>query len=67
MLMLSRKLGDEILIGDNIRLVVNRIVGNRVMLGIAAPHDVHIVRGELAQHRPPAAANTQDRPLAAAT
>ena len=37
MLMLSRKLGDEILIGDNIRLVVNRIVGNRVMLGIAAP------------------------------
>jgi len=47
MLVLSRKVGEEILIGDNIRLVVNRLAGNRVTIGIAAPDDVHIVRGEL--------------------
>ena len=47
MLVLSRKSGEEIVIGDNIRLVVNRISGNRVTIGIKAPSDVHIVRGEL--------------------
>lgn len=47
MLVLSRKAGEEIIIGDDIRLVVNRISGNRVTIGIAAPHDIHIVRGEL--------------------
>lgn len=47
MLVLSRKAGEEILIGDNIRLVVNRVSGNRVTIGIAAPDDVHIIRGEL--------------------
>lgn len=47
MLVLSRKSGEEVYIGDNIRLVVNRISGNRVTIAIAAPDDVHIVRGEL--------------------
>ena len=47
MLVLSRKAGEEIIIGDNIKLVVNRISGNRVTIGIQAPKDVHIVRGEL--------------------
>jgi carbon storage regulator CsrA len=53
MLVLSRKIGDEILIGDNIRLVVNRISGNRVTIGIKAPDDVHIVRGELSHFSRP--------------
>ena len=47
MLVLSRKIGEEIIIGDQVRLVVNRISGNRVTIGIAAPEEVHIVRGEL--------------------
>ena len=47
MLVLSRKVGEEIIIGDNIKVVVNRISGNRVTIGVAAPSDVHIVRGEL--------------------
>jgi len=47
MLVLSRKVGQEIVVGDNIRLVVNRIMGNRVTLGISAPNDVSILRGEL--------------------
>ncbi len=47
MLVLSRKVGEQIVIGDNITVVVNRVSGNRISLGIQAPHDVRIVRGEL--------------------
>lgn len=47
MLVLSRKIGEKLVIGDNITVVVSRVAGNRVMLGIEAPHDVRIIRGEL--------------------
>lgn len=47
MLVLTRKTGEELVIGDNIKVVVNRISGNRVTLGISAPDEVRIVRGEL--------------------
>ena len=43
MLVLSRKIGEKLVIGDNITVVVSRVAGNRVMLGIEAPHDVRIV------------------------
>jgi len=47
MLVLSRKIGEKLVIGDNITVVVSRVAGNRVTLGIEAPTDVRIVRGEL--------------------
>ena len=47
MLILTRKNGEEILIGENIRLVVMKIEGNRIKLGLDAPQDVPIRRGEL--------------------
>ena len=40
MLVLSRKIGEKLIIGDNITVVVSRVAGNRVTLGIEAPHDV---------------------------
>ena len=49
MLVLSRKVGEKIVIGDNITVVVNRVSGNRISLGIEAPADVRIVRGELSE------------------
>jgi len=52
MLVLSRKEGERISIGDNITLVVSKVNGNRVTIGIEAPRDVKIVRGEL--HSQPA-------------
>ncbi len=55
MLVLSRKEGEKLVIGDNITLVVSRISGNRVTLGIEAPADVKIFRGELSDrdtHQP---------------
>jgi len=47
MLVLSRKVGEKIVIGDNITITINRIAGNRVTVGVDAPGDVHILRGEL--------------------
>ena len=47
MLVLSRKIGERLVIGDNITVVVSRVAGNRVTLGIEAPSDVRIIRGEL--------------------
>jgi carbon storage regulator len=47
MLVLSRKVGEKIQISDDITVVVNRIAGNRVTLGIAAPKGMRIVRSEL--------------------
>lgn len=49
MLVLSRKVGERLVIGDNITVVINRIAGNRVTIGIEAPNDIRIVRGELPQ------------------
>ena len=47
MLVLSRKVGEAIHIGEDITVVVSRIDGNRVRLALTAPRDVHIVRSEL--------------------
>lgn len=48
MLVLSRKEGEQILIGDDIVLTINWISGNRVSIGIEAPRKVKILRSEIA-------------------
>jgi len=47
MLVLSRKIDDEIVIGDNVTVRVLRVKGNTVRIGVTAPADVNIMRGEL--------------------
>ncbi len=47
MLVLSRKLKQEILIGENIKITVLKVKGNSVRLGIEAPRDIHVLRGEI--------------------
>jgi carbon storage regulator len=49
MLVLSRKTGERIHIGDNITIEVRRVAGNRVTIALDAPRDVRILRGELEQ------------------
>jgi carbon storage regulator len=52
MLVLSRKLGEKILIGDSIVLTVVKIDRNQIRLGIEAPSDVAIYREEIAPVAP---------------
>jgi len=47
MLVLSRKTGERIQIGDDITVEIRRISGSRVALAFEAPHHVRILRGEL--------------------
>ncbi|MCU0721119.1 MAG: carbon storage regulator [Pirellula sp.] len=51
MLVLSRKVGEKIVIDGNITVEVVKIHGNRITLGIDAPSCIRILRGEL-QDRP---------------
>jgi carbon storage regulator len=54
MLVLSRKLGERIVIGDNIVVTVVKIDRNQIRIGIEAPTDVPVYREEIAPHRPAA-------------
>lgn len=47
MLVLSRKQGQQIQIGDDITIIINKIRGNTVSVAIKAPNDLKIIRTEL--------------------
>ena len=47
MLVLSRKNGERIHIGDDIFIEVRRVAGSRVTLAVNAPRDLRVLRGEL--------------------
>lgn len=47
MLVLSRKVGERIHIGNDVFVEVRRVAGNRVTLAVNAPKNVRILRGEL--------------------
>ena len=47
MLVLSRKVGERILIGDDIRITVVRVSGGGVRIGVEAPAEKVVVREEL--------------------
>ncbi|SIO18767.1 carbon storage regulator, CsrA [Singulisphaera sp. GP187] len=51
MLVLSRKLGEKIVIGDNIVVTVVKIDRNQIRIGIEAPHEVPVYREEIAPVR----------------
>ncbi len=48
MLVLSRRKDESIVIDGNIQIEVLRVKGNTVRLGIKAPREVKVLRGELA-------------------
>jgi carbon storage regulator len=50
-LVLSRRVGEEIVINDNIRITVVAVKGDRIRLGIVAPRDVTVDRAEVHQRR----------------
>ncbi len=59
MLVLSRKLGEKIVIGDNIVVTVVKIDRNQIRIGIEAPHDIPVYREEIAPQRASKAGATE--------
>lgn len=47
MLIIVRKRGEAIQIGDNVKIVVTSVSAKNVKLGIIAPNDVSVMREEL--------------------
>lgn len=52
MLVLTRRIGEEIVIADDIRVRVVRVKGERVRLGITAAPSVPVIRQELLARAP---------------
>jgi carbon storage regulator len=48
MLVLTRRIGERIRVGDDIEIVVLQVAQGRVKLGLAAPPSISLRRGELA-------------------
>ncbi|MCY1713015.1 carbon storage regulator [Caproiciproducens galactitolivorans] len=51
MLVISRKVSESILIGDNIEIMLSEISGDRAKICISAPKEIPIIRKELVETR----------------
>ena len=47
MLILTRRVGESLMIGDNVTVTVLGIKGNQVRIGVDAPKDVSVHREEI--------------------
>lgn len=47
MLIITRKKGESLMIGDDIEIVISKIEDGSVKIGIKAPRDVQVLRKEL--------------------
>jgi carbon storage regulator len=65
MLMITRRPGERLVLGEDIRIEVVEIAGNTVRLGVAAPREIPVYREELweaVKAENEAAAKTADVP-----
>lgn len=65
MLILTRKLKEQIQIGDNIHITVLKISARTVQIGIDAPRDVRVKRTELKAEQTDPTASVESPPFAA--
>jgi carbon storage regulator len=54
MLILTRRVGEAVKIGDDVTISVLSVKGNQVRLGVAAPRDVAVHREEVFERLHPA-------------
>jgi carbon storage regulator len=67
MLMMTRRAGQKIVLGDNITIEVVEVAGNTVRLGVNAPRSVPVYREEIwtaVRAENEAAASATERPAA---
>lgn len=60
MLVLTRKIGELIVIGDDIKIKIVEIKGKQVRIGIEAPRDVAVNREEIYRQKNPDKAMEDD-------
>jgi carbon storage regulator len=60
MLILTRRVGESLMVGDSVTVTVLGVKGNQVRIGVQAPHDVEVHREEIYEriHGP----TNKDRP-----
>ena len=58
MLILTRRIGETLIIRDNIRVTVLDVSGNQIRLGVTAPREVPVHREEVAERIRAEAANS---------
>ena len=49
MLILTRRVGESVMIGDDVSITVLRVKGNQVRLGVSAPRTVSVQREEISE------------------
>lgn len=47
MLILTRRIGETVIIGDDVKITVLEVQGSQVRLGISAPREVEVHREEI--------------------
>jgi carbon storage regulator len=64
MLILTRRVGESVRIGEDVTITVLRVKGSQVRLGVTAPRTVSVQREEISERIKPEDLGTSESPLA---
>jgi carbon storage regulator len=64
MLILTRRVGESVRIGEDVTITVLRVRGSQVRLGVTAPRTVAVEREEISERIKPEDLGTSESPLA---